>query len=346
MTTDPETAAGTGTADAALNDDIGERTRLELWRSQLEIRHLEQRAYDLFLQNLVKGTSHLALGQEAVAAGFATAMQKNDWSFCTYRGHHHTLARGASMTGVLGELMGRECGLLQGKGGSMHLTSVEHGAMGSYAIIGAHLPIAIGAAWTAQYKGTGQVSVCFFGDGTTNIGAFHEALNMAAVWKLPVVFVCENNLYMEYTPIRDVTAVESPAGDRAAAYGLPKIVIDGNDADTVYRAAREACAAARACGGPSLIECLTYRHSGHSRADPAKYRPPGELEAWMEKDPIKRYRERLVEFGIPMETVEDIDKAVLTEVERATETALASPPPSLDLIEKDVWADGGVAWRN
>ena len=346
MTTDPETAAGTKRTAGALNDDIGETTRLELWRSLLEIRHLEQRAYDLFLQNLVKGTSHLALGQEAVAAGFATAMQEKDWSFCTYRGHHHTLARGASMTGMLGELMGRECGLLQGKGGSMHLTSVEHGAMGSYAIIGAHLPIALGAAWTAQYKGTGQVSVCFFGDGTTNIGAFHEALNMAAVWKLPVVFVCENNLYMEYTPIRDVTAVESPAGDRAAAYGLPKIVIDGNDADAVYRTAREACAAARAGEGPSLIECLTYRHSGHSRADPAKYRPPGELEAWLEKDPVKRYRERLVEFGIPTETVEAVDKAVLAEVDQATEIALASPPPSLDLIEKDVWADGGVAWRN
>ena len=346
MTTGPETAAGTEGRAEAVNDDIGETTRLELWRSLLEIRHLEQRAYDLFLQNLVKGTSHLALGQEAVAAGFATAMQENDWSFCTYRGHHHTLARGASMVGMLGELMGRECGLLQGKGGSMHLTSVEHGAMGSYAIIGAHLPIAIGAAWTAQYKGTGQVSVCFFGDGTTNIGAFHEALNMAVVWKLPVVFVCENNLYMEYTPIRDVTAVESPAGDRAAAYGLPKIVIDGNDADTVYRTAREVCAAARAGEGPSLIECLTYRHSGHSRADPAKYRPPGELEAWLQKDPVKRYRERLVEFGIPMETIETIDKAVLAEVDRATEVALASPPPSLDLIERDVWADGGVAWRN
>ena len=171
------------------NDDLGEETRLALFRSQFEIRQVEQKAYDLFLQNLVKGTSHLALGQEAVAAGFGTAMRADDYSFCTYRGHHHTLARGASMTGVLGELMGRDCGLLRGKGGSMHLTSAEHGAMGSYAIIGAHLPIAAGAAWSAQYRGTEQVSVCFFGDGTTNIGAFHEALNMAAVWKLPVIFV-------------------------------------------------------------------------------------------------------------------------------------------------------------
>ena len=175
-------------------DDIDQRTRLSIYRLLLEIRLLEQRAYDLFLQNLVKGTSHLSLGQEAVAAGFAAAMKPDDYTFCTYRGHAHTLARGAPMVGVLGELLGRSCGLMQGKGGSMHLTSVAHGAMGSYAIVGAHLPVANGAAWSAQYRGTDQVAVCFFGDGTTNIGAFHEALNLAAVWKLPVVFVCENNL--------------------------------------------------------------------------------------------------------------------------------------------------------
>ena len=190
-----------------------------------------------FLQNLVKGTSHLSLGQEAVAAGCAAAMKPGDLSFCTYRGHAHTLARGVPIEKVLGELMQRDNGLMRGKGGSMHLTSVDHGVMGSYAIIGAHLPIACGAAWRAQYKGQKDVSVCFFGDGTTNIGAFHEALNFAAVWKLPVIFVCENNLYMEYTPIGDVTAVPHPAADRAAAYGLPRIVIDGNDADVVYRTA-------------------------------------------------------------------------------------------------------------
>src|SRR3954466_9351191 len=218
--------------------DIGRETRLELYRLQLELRYCEKRAYDLFLQNLIKGTSHLSLGQEAIAAAFGVAMRPDDYTFCTYRGHAHTLARGASMAGVLGELMGRQCGLLGGKGGSMHLTDVEHGAMGSYAIIGAHLPVAAGAAWSAQYRGTEQVSVCFFGDGTTNIGAFHEALNLSAVWKLPVVYVCENNLYMEYTPISEVTAVEHPAADRAAAYGLPRVIVDGNDADAVYRIAR------------------------------------------------------------------------------------------------------------
>ena len=227
------------TAAAALNDDIGEEKRLELYRSQVNIREAEQRAYDLFLQNLVKGTSHLSLGQEAVAAGFAVAMKKGDLSFCTYRGHAHTLARGVPVEQVLGELMQRDNGLMRGKGGSMHLTSEPHGVMGSYAIIGAHLPIACGAAWRAQYKKQDDVTVCFFGDGTTNIGAFHEALNFAAVWKLPVIFVCENNFYMEYTPIGDVTAVKNPAGDRASAYGLEKIVIDGNDADVVYRAAQD-----------------------------------------------------------------------------------------------------------
>jgi len=333
-------------AKAALNDDIGEEKRLEMYRIQVVIREAEQRAYDLFLQNLVKGTSHLSLGQEAVAAGFAGAMRKGDLSFCTYRGHAHTLARGVPITKVLGELMGRDNGLMRGKGGSMHLTSVDHGVMGSYAIIGAHLPIACGAAWRAQYKGAKDVSVCFFGDGTTNIGAFHEALNFAVVWKLPVVFVCENNLYMEYTPISEVTAVEHPAADRAAAYALPRVIVDGNDADAVYRAASTAYDKARSGGGPSLIECMTYRYSGHSRADPAKYRPEGELEKWKERDPIKLYRERLKQFGISDEAIVRIDDDVKREVDEATEACKAAPPPSLDLLTTDVYADGGFAWRN
>src|SRR6188768_1188753 len=309
--------------------DIGRETRLELYRQQLELRYCEKRAYDLFLQNLVKGTSHLSLGQEAIAAAFGVAMRPDDYTFCTYRGHAHTLARGASMAGVLGELMGRECGLLGGKGGSMHLTDVTKGAMGSYAIIGAHLPVAAGAAWSAQYRGTEQVAVCFFGDGTTNIGAFHEALNMSAVWKLPVIFVCENNLYMEYTPISDVTAVEHPAADRAASYGLERIVIDGNDADECYRTAQKAFAKARAGGGPSLIECMTYRHSGHSRADPGKYRPEGELDRWLERDPIKIYRERLLGLGIVEATLTDIEGESMRKVDEATEAAKGSPVPTL-----------------
>jgi len=332
--------------NASLNDDIGEQTRLRLFRIQVEIREAEQRAFDLFLQNLVKGTSHLSLGQEAVAAGCAAAMQPGDLSFCTYRGHAHTLARGVPIEQVLGELMQRDNGLMRGKGGSMHLTSVDHGVMGSYAIIGAHLPIACGAAWRAQYKGQKDVSVCFFGDGTTNIGAFHEALNFAAVWKLPVIFVCENNLYMEYTPIGDVTAVPHPAADRAASYGLPRIVVDGNDADVVYRTAGAAYDKARAGGGPSLIECLTYRHSGHSRADPAKYRPEGELERWKERDPLKIYRERLKAFGVAEKMIVDIETDVKRRVDEATEKCKAAPPPPADILTKDVYADGGFAWRN
>jgi pyruvate dehydrogenase E1 component alpha subunit len=333
-------------AGSGLNDDIGEAKRLELYRLQVVIREAEQRAYDLFLQNLVKGTSHLSLGQEAVAAGFAGAMKPGDLSFCTSRGHAHTLARGVSVEKVLGELMQRDHGLMRGKGGSMHLTSEEHGVMGSYAIIGAHLPIACGAAWRAQYKGDKDVSVCFFGDGTTNIGAFHEALNFAAVWKLPVVFVCENNLYMEYTPIGDVTAVKHPAADRASAYGLERIIVDGNDADAVYRTAQTAFDKARAGNGPSLIECLTYRHSGHSRADPAKYRPEGELERWKERDPIKIYKERLKQFGVSEQTIANIDAEVRKVVDDATEACKAAPLPPVDIMTTDVYADGGWAWRN
>ncbi len=331
---------------SAPEPDVGRETRLELYRLQLELRYCEKRAYDLFLQNLIKGTSHLSLGQEAIAAGFGVAMRPDDWTFCTYRGHAHTLARGASMEGVLGELMGRQCGLLGGKGGSMHLTDVAKGVMGSYAIIGAHLPVAAGAAWSAQYRGTQQVAVCFFGDGTTNIGAFHEALNFAAVWKLPVVYVCENNLYMEYTPIREVTAVEHPAADRASAYGLPSIIVDGNDADEIYKVASEALSKARAGGGPSLIEAMTYRHSGHSRADPGKYRPEGELEKWMQRDPVVLYRDRLLKLGFNEPTLQDMEAEAMKKVDAATAISKASALPSIDDIEKNVWADGGSAWRN
>jgi acetoin:2,6-dichlorophenolindophenol oxidoreductase subunit alpha len=342
MATTPEERAPTSVG----RDDIGEAKRLELYRLLSLIRAAEQRAYDLFLQNLVKGTSHLSLGQEAVAAGCATAMQSGDLSFCTYRGHAHTLARGVPVAKVLGELMGRDNGLMRGKGGSMHLTSVEHGVMGSYAIVGAHLPIACGAAWRAQYKQQSDVSVCFFGDGATNIGAFHEALNLAVIWKLPVIFVCENNLYMEYTPIADVTAVASPAGDRAGAYGLPKIVIDGNDADIVYRTMIPAFALARSGGGPSLIECLTYRYSGHSRTDPAKYRPAGELERWKQRDPIGLYRQRLLQLGIVESRLRAIEHEVQRIVDEATEACKAAPTTSIDVLFTDVYADGGCAWRN
>ncbi len=307
---------------------------------------MEQRAHDLFMQNLVKGTTHLALGQEAIAAGFGAAMRDDDYTFCTYRGHNHTLVRGTSMSKIFGELMGRECGLLRGKGGSMHLMSVEHGVMGSYAIVGAHMPIAAGAALSAQYRKSGQVAVCFFGDGTTNIGTFHEALNLAAVWDLPVVYVCENNLYMEYTPIGDVTAVQNPAADRASAYGLEPILIDGNDVDMVFATAMAALDKARSGGGPSLIEAQTYRHGGHSRADPGKYRPEEELAAWLERDPVKTYRRTLLDAGVEEAALDAIDAETEARVDRADETARNSAPPPLDIADTDLWSDGSSTWRN
>ena len=325
---------------------IDTTTRLTLYRQMVRARYFEKRAYDLFMQGLLKGTTHLGLGQEAVAAGFATAMQSDDMTFCTYRGHNHTLLRGAPMDALMGELLGRANGICAGKGGSMHLTDVTKGAMGSYAIVGAHLPIAAGAAWAAQVRGTDQASVCFFGDGTTNIGAFHEALNIAAVWNLPVVFVCENNLYMEYTPISDVIAVEHPAADRAAAYGLEGIIVDGNDVDAVYETALTALARARRGDGPSLIEAKTYRHGGHSRADPGKYRPDDEVEEWLNRDPIDLYRTRLESLGVESVELDGIEAAATVEIDEATEVSKASPPPDPSILMTEVWADGGSSWRN
>jgi acetoin:2,6-dichlorophenolindophenol oxidoreductase subunit alpha len=321
-------------------------TRLALYRTMVECRRFEARAQELFFEGLVRGTTHLGVGQEAVAAGFAGAMRADDYSFATYRGHNHALARGASMAGLYAELFGRATGLMGGKGGSMHITAVEQHMLGSYAIIGAHLPIALGAAWSAQYRESGQVAVCFFGDGTTNIGAFHEALNMAAVWKAPVVFVCENNQYMEYTPIGAVTAVARPAADRAAAYGLEAIVVDGNDADAVFEVARRAIDRARAGEGPSLVEALTYRHGGHSRADPGKYRPDDEVKAWLARDPVPAYRARLLENGVEAGTLDAIDAEVQAMVAAAEAEAREAPEPSVDVIETQLWADGGAAWRN
>jgi pyruvate dehydrogenase E1 component alpha subunit len=326
--------------------DVDEATRLDLYEAMLRARIFEKRTHALFLEGLVRGTTHLGMGQEAVAAGFAAAMEPTDMTFCTYRGHNHTLLRGAPMEALMGELLGRETGICGGKGGSMHLTDITKWAMGSYAIVGAHLPVAAGAAWAAAVRGTGQVSVCFFGDGTTNIGAFHEALNMAAVWDLPVVFVCENNLYMEYTPISAVIPVEHPAADRASAYGLEGILVDGNDVDAVYEVAHQTLGRARRGEGPSLVEALTYRHGGHSRADPAKYRPDEEVEEWLARDPIALYRDRLESRGVPAALLDRIEEAAAAEVEAAIMDARTADEPDPATLMTDVWADGGSAWRN
>jgi acetoin:2,6-dichlorophenolindophenol oxidoreductase subunit alpha len=338
--TEPAARARDATGPASLE------LRAEIYRAQVRVRYFEKEAYDLFLQNLVKGTSHLSIGQEAIAAGVAAALRPDDYVFATYRGHAHALLRGAPMAAVLGELLGRQTGLMAGKGGSMHLTYTPNNFMGSYAIVGAHLTIANGAAWSAQYRGTDQVTAVFFGDGTTNIGAFHEALNLAATWKLPVIFICENNLYMEYTPIGQVTAVARPAADRAGAYGLEPILIDGNDADVVYSATLAAVARARAGLGPSLVEAVTYRHGGHSRADPGKYRPDSEVAEWLTKDPIPRYRERLVDDGVQTALLDGIEAEARAEVDEAREQAKAAPLPDPADVEREVFADGGATWRN
>ena len=337
MSTEPSSAAGPVT-------DL--EVRITIYRMMLEARIFEQSAYQLFLEGLVKGTSHLAIGQEAIAAGFAAAMQPSDLTFCTYRGHIHTLLRGAPSGRMMAELLGRATGVCGGKGGSMHLTWAPGGAMGSYAIVGAHLPIAAGAAWAAMERDSGQVSVCFFGDGATNIGAFHEALNLASVWNLPVVFVCENNQYMEYTPIGSVTAVERPAADRASAYGLEAVLVDGNDPDEMFGTARAAIERARAGRGPSLIEALTYRHGGHSRADPGKYRPDEEVERWKARDPIPMYRARLRAAGVSDQRLSRVEESVEAAMQEAVDEARAAPDPSLSSISTEVWADGGSQWRN
>ena len=326
--------------------DIDPDVRLAMYRALHELRQFGKRAYDLFMQNLVKGTTHLSLGMEAIATGFGAAMQPGDYTFATYRGHAHALARGMDLGAAMAELLGRENGVLGGKGGSMHLTDAAKGMMGSYAIIGAHLCIANGAAWSAQMRGTDQVAVAFFGDGTTNIGAFHEALNLAKIWSLPVVFVCENNLYMEYTPIDLITAVEHPAAGRAAAYGLEPILIDGNDPDAVYLAARDALNRARSGGGPSLIEAITYRSGGHSRADPGKYRPQAEIAAWGDRDPLPLYHSRLLSLGVPEARLGSIQRQVADAIDAATEFAKAGREPGEGALMTNVFADGGSRWRN
>jgi TPP-dependent pyruvate/acetoin dehydrogenase alpha subunit len=325
---------------------IEEPVRLGMYRKLHELRQFGKRAHQLFLENLVKGTTHLSLGMEAIATGFGAAMRPDDFTFATYRGHAHSLARGMDLGAAMAELLGRENGVLGGKGGSMHLTDASKGMMGSYAIIGAHLCIANGAAWSAQMRGTEQAAVAFFGDGTTNIGAFHEALNMAKIWDLPTVFVCENNLYMEYTPIDVITAVDHPAAGRAGSYDLEPIIVDGNDPDAVYLAASEALRKARSGGGPSLIEAITYRSGGHSRADPGKYRPEEEVQAWLERDAIPMYHARLLSIGVPEATLSSIQLDVADAIDAATEFAKAGREPGEATLLTEVYADGSSRWRN
>ncbi|HKE52612.1 MAG TPA: thiamine pyrophosphate-dependent dehydrogenase E1 component subunit alpha [Actinomycetes bacterium] len=319
---------------------------LEMYEQMAVIRATEQAAQDLFLAGLVKGTTHLAAGHEAIAVGASAALRPDDYVFATYRGHHHAIARGASPESCLAELMSRATGICKAKGGSMHLTKADSGMLGSYAIVGAHLPMAAGAAWSAQLRGTQQIAVAFFGDGATNIGAFHEALNLAAVWRLPVVFICENNFYMEYTPIGAVTSVQNPAADRAGAHNLPAEVIDGNDVLVVRDAVRRAAERARAGEGPTVLEAQTYRHFGHSRTDPATYRPEDEVRRWMERDPLAVTRDQLTGLGLSDHALLEADERSARVVSEAVAAAKAAPPADPAEALTDVWADGGAQWRN
>lgn len=318
---------------------------LDLYERMAVIRRTEKAAYDMFLAGLVKGTTHLASGHEAVAVGASAALRPDDYVFATYRGHHHALARGATPEACLAELMQKATGLCKAKGGSMHLTHAAGNMLGSYAIVGAHLPMAVGAAWSARLRGTEQVALAFFGDGATNIGAFHEALNLAAVWKLPVIFVCENNLYMEYTPIGAVTAADHPAADRAPAYRMPAQVIDGNDVVVVREAVAAAVDRARAGEGPTVIEAETYRHYGHSRTDPATYRPAEEVERWLKHDPIDVARARLEALGVDPDSIKVVDERATSTVAAAMAAAKAAPAADVAEAFTDVWADGGAQWR-
>ena len=276
-------------------------------------------------EGLVRATTHLCQGQEAVTVGACSLLSADDKMVCTYRGHGAVLARGVSPAGSFAELMGRETGVCRGKGGSMHLMDVNVGAYGSFAIVGAGLPVANGLAWEARYSGTDSVCVAFFGDGATNIGAFHEALNLAAVWQLPVIFICENNLYGEYSPLRATTPIDRLA-DRASSYGMPGEQVDGNDVLAVRATVGAAVARARAGDGPTMIEALTYRHGGHSRGDAGKYRPDEEVAAWKARDPIDAFaRWMTAELSLPEDELAGLREAANQRIMAARDEAAAAP---------------------
>ena len=317
--------------------DVPLDERLDWHRSMLEIRSFEEECHRLFAQGHVRGSTHLAQGQEAVSVGACRALRVSDTMACTYRGHAAVLAKGAPLDRAFGEIIGKADGLCGGKGGSMHLTDMTVGAIGSFAIIGGHLPIVLGTAFAEQYEGRDGVSLCFFGDGSTNIGAFHEALNMASVWKLPAIFVCENNLYGEYSPIANTTPITNLV-DRAAAYGMPGEQIDGNDVGLVHETIARAVARARAGEGPTFVEALTYRYKGHSRSDPGLYRPEGELEAWMERDPILLHERVLLAAGVAQTDLDEMRATAETAVAEALERAMSWSEPAPESRLEHVYA--------
>jgi len=310
----------------------------EMYRKMLEIRLFEEKVFELYAQNLVPGTIHLYTGEEAVAVGVCSNLRKDDYITSTHRGHGHCIAKGAELRRVMAEILGKKTGYCKGKGGSMHIADFSIGVLGATAVVGAGIPLAVGAGLSIKLRKTNQVVACFFGEGASNQGTFHEGINMASIWKLPVVFVCENNLYAMGTRQSRVMAIQNVA-DRAAAYGIPGVVTDGNDVLAVYEAAQKAVERARKGEGPTLIECKTYRHKGHSRVDPARYRTKEEVEEWLAKDPIKLFKEKLLQKKTLTEAeIQQIEKEVSLEIDETVKFAMGSPYPAPDEALEDVYA--------
>jgi pyruvate dehydrogenase E1 component alpha subunit len=316
-----------------------EKTKLlEMYQLMLEIRFFEEKVFELYGQNLVPGTIHLYAGEEAVAVGVCGNLRKDDYITSTHRGHGHCIAKGADLGKALAEILGRKTGYCKGKGGSMHIADFSIGMLGASAVVGAGIPIAVGAGLSVKLRGTDQVVACFFGDGASNQGTFHEGMNMAAIWQLPVVFVCENNLYAMGTR-QSIAMVIENISDRAVAYGIPGVSVDGNDVLAVYEAVSDAVNRARRGEGPTLIECKTYRRRGHSRYDPAAYRPEEEVEEWLKKDPIPRFRAKLIEMGALTEQEDqEMNNEAAEAINKAVKFALDSPFPEPDEALEDVYS--------
>jgi pyruvate dehydrogenase E1 component alpha subunit len=312
---------------------------LEMYRTMLTIRRFEERCNHLYMQGRIPSTLHLYIGQEAVATGVCAHLRPDDYLFSTHRPHGHALAKGVSPRSIMAELFAKSTGCCKGKGGSMHVGDIAVGMFPAIAIVGGNAPLAAGTALAAKWLEKDRVTVCFFGDGASNEGAVHEAMNMAAIWDLPVVYICENNLYAASTPVSTAFKVDSIAS-RAAAYGMPGLVVDGNDVEAVYQVAGEAINRARRREGPALVEAQTYRLCGHSRSDPRTYRSKEEEAVWETKDPIPNLSQRLKGLGLASdESLSAIEKEVTAVVDEAVAFAEESPSPEpSDALEHVFWA--------
>ncbi|HEV8662670.1 MAG TPA: thiamine pyrophosphate-dependent dehydrogenase E1 component subunit alpha [Candidatus Methylomirabilis sp.] len=312
---------------------------LQIYRTMLRIRAFEEKASELFLAGRLPGFLHTYIGQEAVAAGVCVHLTREDTITSTHRGHGHAVAKGARLDMMMAELFAKQTGYCKGKGGSMHIADLDLGILGANGIVGAGIPIAAGAALTAQMQGRSAVTVAFFGDGGSNTGAFHEGLNLAAVWNLPVLFVCENNQYAESTP-REVHQKVKDIATRAMAYDVPGVVVDGMDAMAVFAAASQAIQRARAGGGPTLLEAKTYRFMGHYVGDTgAAYRDQVEVERWKQRDPIPLFRRALLEERrVPAAELTGIEAEVQREIAEAVTFAEQSPEPDLEEALRDIFA--------